>query len=185
MLNNKKSSEAKKTSEEYYVEILANTLLSAEVSVLWIGIPLLPSNSTRRKFRSEFFSPIEDYIRCSLVSIPTPELIILADSLVPTNNQAHHHNILQNKLALNLTDKLFFPTLSTMIVFTLVILSISPLSSSLGYAFNAALGASLGACLASSTMVLEPIRYISFNTLLKNELKRRQGKFGTCEPIPI
>jgi len=185
MLNNKKSKDEKKTSEEYYVEILANTLLSAEASVLWIGIPILPVNSTRRKFRSEFFGPIEDYIRCSLVSIPTPELIILADSLTSTNNQADQKEALQKKLALKLTDRLLFPTLSTMIVFTLVLFSISPLSSSLGYAFNAALGASLGACLASSTIVLEPVRYISFNTLLRNELKRRQGKFGTCEPVPI
>jgi hypothetical protein len=175
--------EKQKNQEDYYTETVANMWLTIEASVFWIGVPLLPLTPERKKMRSEFFHPLDDYIRASLASIPTPDLILIEEVLSDHGNDSRS-NSLRNKIQLEPFDRAYFPLLSAGIIFTIIFCGMIPLSSSILYTSYNAGAASLGAGITGACMAVERNRIQDLKNILQNELKRRQGKFGTFNGIP-
>ena len=63
------------------LSVIASTLILLERNVLWIGIPILPNLNLNLEPKIEFFYPIGDFIRATLVTVPTKDLISARDSL--------------------------------------------------------------------------------------------------------
>ncbi len=176
-------SEKDKARTNYNIETVANMWLTIEVSVFWIGVPLLPLTSQRKQFRKEFFHPLDDYIRASLASITTPDLMEIEKSLCEKKEDLEENPLLR-QIELSFPDKLYFPLLSAGIIFTLIFCGTTPLSGSIIYSTYSAGSASLGAGIAGTVMVLERTRIQGLRNILQNELKRRKGKFGSFNGVP-
>lgn len=172
-----------KEREYYHIETVANMWLSLEFNVFWIGIPLLPITPERKALKKEFFHPIDDYIRCSLASIPTPDIMRMEQSLGLKNHDEISRQLIK-KIRLSTFDICYFPILSSCLVFTLVYCMILTTPSAGFYAFYTAGTAAFGGGLASSLMTFEKNRILSLKNILQNELKRRKGKFGSLEGVP-
>lgn len=175
----------KKNKMDYYIETVLNMWLTLECSVFWIGVPLLPLTAERRKRRKEFFHPLHDYIRSSLASVPTQELIEIEKSITQSegNNQEITNKISAN-IQLTLYDKIYFPSISSSIVFTITFCSIYPLSHDMRSTVLPALTASVGSIITSMLFILEDRRKENFRKIIQNELDRRKGKFGNFNGIP-
>lgn len=169
-----------------HIETVAKTLLTLEYCILWVGLPLVKPNKKRSEYAKEYFHPLHDYVKCSLVSVPTSELELLLEhfQLDPAIH-SEPQNELDALISLPLWEKLYFPVLSILVVSAITFCSIMPLTSSIQHTFYATVSASLGALIASMVMVMEPIRRHSFKNILLNELKRRKGVFGSGEKITI
>jgi hypothetical protein len=175
----------KKDKMDYYIETVLNMWVTLECSVFWIGVPLLPLTAERRKRSKEFFHPLHDYIRSSLASVPTQELIEIEKSITQSdeNNQEISKKI-STYLELTLYDKIYFPSISSSIVFTITFCSIYPLSHDMINTILPALTASVGSIITSIFFILEVRRRENFRKIIQNELNRRKGKFGNFNGIP-
>jgi hypothetical protein len=175
----------KKDKMDYHTETVLNMWGTLECSVFWIGVPLLPLTAERRKRSKEFFHPLHDYIRSSLVLIPTQRLIEIEKLIIQSdNNNQEISNQISKYLALTWYDKIYFPSISSSIVFTITFCSIYPLSHDMINTILPALTASVGSIITSMLFVLEDRRRENFRKIIQNEINRRKGKFGNFNGIP-
>lgn len=172
-----------KKPPDFHIEIIANTWLIVELSVFWIGVPMLPSSPERKKLKNSFYAPLNDFLRSSFVQIPTIKLEEIEKAL-KNNDNRDEINQLYHRIELSLFDRIYFPLISGGLIFILALGFIIPISSSITYSIYAACSSSLGAILASSLLSLERIRIEGLLYLIQNELKRRKGNMGSISGIP-
>ncbi|HMO17099.1 MAG TPA: hypothetical protein PKA63_00565 [Oligoflexia bacterium] len=174
------------SKENWHIETISKALLSAEYAVFFVGIPILPPGQQKQELQRSFFNPLSDFIRCSLVSVPTSTLESASLALDPTEWE---NTKLKSALCLSLKKStgaiIFFPLLSGTLVFLIVLGSIATISDSFSHAFSAAMAAALGAAITGTLFTLDEVRNLSFKRILDKELARRKGKFGSLNSLPV
>ncbi len=168
------------------LSLIANTLLVLERNILWIGIPVLPTLRLKLDPQVEFFYPLSDFIRATLVTIPSKDLVSARDMLSSKGEDSQEAEYFLTKFrSLSIKDYLYFPLLTYSIVFILTLTSIFPFVNNLPTALTISLLTALGGTLGSLLFFLENLRFFSFIKILDNEILRRSGKSSNRHITPI
>ena len=168
------------------LSLIANTLLILERNVLWIGIPFLPALQKKLDPPIEFFYPLSDFIRATLVTIPSKDLISARDILSSKGEDSREAEYFLSKFrTLSIKDYIYFPLLTSSVIFILTLTSIFPFINNLPSALTISFLTSLGGTLGSLLFYLENLRFFSFIKILDNEILRRSGKSSNRHITPI
>ncbi len=168
------------------LSVVARTLIRLERSVLWIGIPILPNLKTKIDPDIQFFYPIGDFIRATLVTVPTKDLISARNALASRAEDSQESEYFLAILRrLSTLDYLYFPLLSCFSIFILTITSIFPFSYDLRTLLTISIISSIGGILGSLLFYLEALRFFSFIKILDSEILRRSGKRPNKNITPI
>lgn len=158
------------------LDTVAECLLCCESVLFQVGIPLTPDTKERIKLKAKYFSPLEDFIKATLVTVSTQklrEIQLLLDIKDPQNEDFLR---LSKKLKpFSLFDIIYFPALVGIMICTLVLSIKVPYYGLNSMTLITALVSSLGGVLSSSLTITQKYRFDSFNTILKDELSRREG----------
>jgi hypothetical protein len=173
-MHNNKSSNILGSSE---ISTISNTLLTLETVSLSAGIPIIPQNSKRQLLKKSYFSPTEEYIKSSLVTVTTPKLSEFIKLLESEN--------IDDKIKLkeleikNLIEILYFPVIIFALIFSFVLSVTLPASTSLDSTLISSTVSALGGFVSSFFTTTNNYRYFTFKNILSSELDRRQGRFGS------
>jgi len=168
------------------LSVIANTLLLLERNVLWIGIPILPNIKMKLEPKIEFFYPIGDFIRVTLVAVPTKDLISARDSLASKAEDSREAEYFLSKFRdLRLVDSIYFPLLTCFSIFILTATSIFPFRDNLRSLVTISMLSGIGGTLVALLFYLENLRFFSFIKILDSEILRRSGKIPNKNITPI
>lgn len=168
------------------LSVIAETLKALERNILWIGIPILPSSRVDSEPNIEFFYPIGDFIRATLVTVPTKDIISARDILASKAVDSREAEFFLAKFRiLSFLDYIYFPLLTCISIFTLTATSIFPFNNNLRTLFSISMLTGLGGTLGSLLFYLESFRFFSFIKILDSEILRRSGKIPNKNVTPI
>lgn len=173
-----------KNLEEAYTQI-GRTLLVAEAATTAIGIPWLPPTPRTQALRREFYEPLKDFVRQSLVGVPTPELESYAEDLEtlpadePSSARLHIGGLshLERRM---LSLILFFSAFALFFILSLWV------NAGIGLALGLSLLVAAVISVVSGYICSEDSRRSTFHWVIFEEVHRRKGldqPGGT--PIPI
>ncbi len=180
--SNRRSDDAKR-SEHY--QLIGKTLRICEVASFRIGIPWLPPTRSVLARRRAFNQSLSDFLRTSLVHVPTSTLESYCDDLQtwPVDDESGYSLSIA---PVSPGERYALPVVvAAGFAFGVFILSLvegarSTLSLVLATIFSASL------CLFSAMLCSEGYRRASFSWLISNEILRRRGDdLGPTSKIPL
>ncbi len=181
--------EQTKILSEHDLTTICDTLLALETVVLNVGIPIVPLSQRRAKLKQSYYSPQDDFIKCNLVTVSTAHLCDFLE-ILETSPSAEPEDVAS--LHLQLTppssfDYIFLPLIVAVTTFSFVLsLILSQTDPSLKSILSAGFSA-IGASATSIFTVSRKYRYMTFRTIIENEISRREGNIGTfnTRKIPL
>lgn len=161
------------------IEVISSLLLTLETVLFNVGIPIIPDGKDRRALKQAYFSPYEEYIKCSLVTVPTSHLLQYIENLDFRSQDEKTQDIIKKSLVIkNIFEIIFFPLIVMGLTFSIVFPISLPYSASIMNAMLSATFSTLGALAGAILSTTDSYRYYTFKHILNNEISRREGKIG-------
>ena len=170
------------------ISTISNLLMTLESVHISVGIPVLPIQGKRLELKEKFFSPMNEFIKVSLVNINTVKLNLYCEILENHScSEVLYDNIEESLKVNSFVDRIFFPLIVSFLTFIFIFSILSGNIQEFNSTFLSSIFCALGSSTGASFTVLDSYRYKTFCGILKNEISRRQGntKNINTRKIPI